>query len=333
MQKKIISVLFAILIIVAIAPVSAFAEDDILDYLEYEIVDGEVTITGCDKSISGDVVIPDTIEGYPVTCILQIVFLECDNITSITIPDSVTAMFEGVFSGCDNLRTVNLGKGLSRIEQFSFYDCKSLESIVIPDSVTEIGLSAFDKCVRLETVKIGKGLAFIDDNVFFSCASLKKFIVDEENSNFSSDEHGVLFNKDKTVLISYPRGNASENYIVPEGVELVEYYAFDNCSFLKSVELPASTTRLYSAFEGTPLEKITFNNKNCIIDFDENSIPSTAVIYGYSGSIAESYAKVYARQFVAIDDDLLSSFVRFFESFAYLFNKIIVWFKSIFGMA
>lgn len=67
MCKKTISVVMSILMIMSVfagLEISSVAEDDILNYLTYEINDGEVTITGCDTSISGDVVIPDTIEGY-----------------------------------------------------------------------------------------------------------------------------------------------------------------------------------------------------------------------------------------------------------------------------
>ena len=322
-MKKSISIMLVLSILAglfAMCGVTAFAEDDILNYLTYKIDNGKVTIMGCDKSISGDVVIPDTIEGYPVTSIFE-GFYNCKNITSVTVPDSVRIIGEGSFSSCDNLKTINLGNGITRIEQFLFSGCISLESIEIPDNVTEIGLAPFSDCRSLESIKIGKNVEFIDSLSLSRCVSFKRFIVDEENANFSNDEHGVLFNKDKTELIYYPVGKTESTYIIPEGVVRVGDFSY--CSNLKCVEIPASTLEIYFyTFECTDLEKITFYNKLCSIDFNENTIPETAVIYGYKNSTAELYAEKYNRKFVALDNDAFSAFLRLFDSFVHLIKTL-----------
>jgi hypothetical protein len=102
-----------------------------LNFLTYSINNETVTITGCKNTISGDHIIPDTIEGYPVTSISNNVF-NSDTLTSITIPDSVTSIGEGAFSYCT-----------------------SLTSITIPSSVTSIGIYAFDGCTKLRKVYYG----------------------------------------------------------------------------------------------------------------------------------------------------------------------------------
>ncbi len=90
MSKKFISILLAIAMVLTIAPVTVIAEDDVLSYLTYSITDGEVTITGCDQSISGDVVIPDTIEGYPVTSIGEGAFYDCTSLADVYYSGSET---------------------------------------------------------------------------------------------------------------------------------------------------------------------------------------------------------------------------------------------------
>ena len=84
---------------------SVSAEDDILDYLTWEINNGEVTITDCDESISGDIVIPDTIVGYPVTAIGEEAFIYCV-FKSINIPNTVESIGSGALGGCYNLEEI-----------------------------------------------------------------------------------------------------------------------------------------------------------------------------------------------------------------------------------
>ena len=78
-------------------PATVFAAEKTnpLDYLTYEIADGEVTIPDCDTSVSGELTIPETIEGYPVTGIGEWAFENCTDLTNVTIPDSVIYIGSG----------------------------------------------------------------------------------------------------------------------------------------------------------------------------------------------------------------------------------------------
>jgi hypothetical protein len=132
---------------------------------------GTTTITGY-TGAGGAVVIPRSINGYPVTSIGDSAFGGYTSLTSITIPDSVTSIEYTAFWYCTSLASVNFGTNLIRIGTSAFYGCTSLTNITIPDSVTYIGRSAFEACTSLTTVTVGTGVTDFRDEVFSSCSSL-----------------------------------------------------------------------------------------------------------------------------------------------------------------
>ena len=72
-------------------------------YYTYTVSNGEATITDCDTSIIGNVEIPSTLGGYPVTSIVSFAFSDFTSLTSISIPDSVTSIGSSAFSDCTSL--------------------------------------------------------------------------------------------------------------------------------------------------------------------------------------------------------------------------------------
>lgn len=150
---------------------------DKIQYLDYEIKNGEVTITDCDKSITGELIIPSEIEGYPVVSIGSWAFGGCTGLTSITIPDSVTSIGDSAFSDCTGLTSINIPDGITRIGDHAFSRCTSLTKIKIPDSVTYIDWCAFYYCTGLTTITIPNGVTSINPGTFSGCSSLKSVII------------------------------------------------------------------------------------------------------------------------------------------------------------
>jgi hypothetical protein len=98
---------------------------------------------------AGDVVIPSTYNGLPVTAIGRYAFENCLTITSVTILNSVTSIEEGAFADCTNLTSVTIGNSVTSIPLSVFEGCTSLTSITIPKSVTIIGDTVFAFCSSL----------------------------------------------------------------------------------------------------------------------------------------------------------------------------------------
>jgi hypothetical protein len=106
------------------------------------------------------------------------VFNSCSALTSIIIPDSVTAIGDYAFSNCSALTSVVIGNGVTTIEGRAFLDCSSLTSIVIPDNVTSIEGFAFSYCESLTNVVI-KGKPTVSSDVFKDTPELEKIYVIE----------------------------------------------------------------------------------------------------------------------------------------------------------
>ena len=187
----------------------------------------------CDKLTS--ITISDN-----VTSIGYGAFSDSDGLTSVTIPDAVTSIGNYAFYSCDKLANITIGESVTSIGEYAFNSCSALTSIIIPDSVTSIGAYAFSSCSNLATVTIGSGVSSMGNYAVSAGSKLANITVDADNQYYSNDEHGVLFDKNKTTLIRYPIGNTSSSYTIPDTVKTIYVSAFDNGDNLTSVTIPDS---------------------------------------------------------------------------------------------
>ena len=102
--------------------------------------DGEtLTVIGCDKNASGEIVIPSKHNGKQITSIGYAAFSMCNSISSVKIPQGVKNIGRHSFSGCTSLKKVTIPNSVSKIDGGAFSGCINLTSITIPESVISIG--------------------------------------------------------------------------------------------------------------------------------------------------------------------------------------------------
>ena len=147
-----------------------------------------------------------------------------------------------------NIKSVVINSGVTSIGHFAFFDCVNLTNVSIPEGVTFIGC-AFVGCDSLEELYIP---ASVTDFRYPSnegvCTGLTKIVVDVSNSVYSSDEAGMLYNKDKTKFIGCPTGYQGA-YTIADSVIEIGDWAFYACTGLTSVDVPTSVTTIgISAF-------------------------------------------------------------------------------------
>ena len=194
-----------------------------------------------------EVILPD---GLKYIC--SYAFENCKSLKQIDLPDSVIEIEEDAFYGAGLVRFV-FPSGVRAIEQFAFCGCRDLEEVILPEQLLTIALGAFDDCTSLKRIRIPSstkniGWPFVygipgsgknspnghERHVFTNCENLEAINVDPDNQYLCSVD-GVLYNKDKTVLILYPQGKKDESCAVPETVTLILSEAFAGNPYMTEV--------------------------------------------------------------------------------------------------
>ncbi len=186
-------------------------------------------------------------------------------ITAVVIPDSVTNIDDYAFSNCNFLKIVKLPKNIKRISKGCFNSCEKLEEIVLPESVTIIDDYAFGYCSQLPQIKLSDNLEYLGTMAFYRCSKFNSEVyipasvthvgcamyvdtsvpaikVDTNNLNYC-DIDGVLFTKDKTMLIEYPESKKGGTYTIPNTVTILESSAFSG-NHLGSINIPNSVKEI-----------------------------------------------------------------------------------------
>lgn len=244
----------------------------------YVIENGAVTINSFFGNET-DVVVPPQIEGYEVTSIGSSAFTNSNNVTSVTLPDSVKSIGDAAFYGCRNLRSIVLPNSVKSIGENAFYGCRSLKSITLPNAITSIKQGTFIKCVSLSSITVPNNVTSIGGYAFSECSSLMDIKLPDK---LKSIGESTFFNCDSLVRI-----------ILPNTVKTIGDYAFNNCDKLMQIELPNDLTRIgISAFLGcNRIEAIQIPSSVTSIGYDAFAYCSDdLIIYGTAGSYVEAYA-------------------------------------------
>ena len=177
----------------------------------------------------------------------------------VTLGDGVENIDSRAFSGCRSLSELVLGNGIKTIGSYAFENCSSLTSVVIPDSVEYIQDAAFYNCTSLKTVDLGNGTNMsMSYDIFSGCNNIERFTVGGNNANYSSDEKGVLYNKNKTGLIKYPSASSMTEYTIASTTAYINESAFEKSYSLKKVNFPENIMSIgnYAFRDCTVIEEV-----------------------------------------------------------------------------
>ncbi len=287
-----------------------FAEGFQVGDLHYDVESWEektVRVAGHEsyKSLT-EVTIPSTIEyageTYTVTKIGGYAFADCQDLTSVKIPNSITSIGNDAFVRCKSLTTISLPNSITSISSCAFKECVSLKSINIPNNIATIEYETFRSCSSLESIDIPNSVTRINSWAFAYCESLKSFVM--PNSVTSTENY--IFHECKS-LTSLTLSNsltrierdicwyctALESIIIPDGVESIGGYAFYGCSSLKSIAIPNSVKTIEdNTFDGCrSLSSLTISTNVKYIDgcaFCSTSLSSIKVNTNSITEFAES---------------------------------------------
>lgn len=129
------------------------------------------------------------------------------NITSITLPDSVTSIGNYAFQYCSSVTNITIPDSVINIKIGAFMKCVALIQIILPNNITRINTTLFSYCSALTSIVIPDKVASIDNSAFSNCSSLT-------------------------------------NVTIPNSVKNIGTAAFSDCSSLTNITIPANVTSI-----------------------------------------------------------------------------------------
>ena len=240
---------------------AAQAYDFEVDGIYYNITDRvirEVEVTSYNilgsASYSGDVVIPGSVsyngKTYQVTGIGDRAFYDCNELTSVNIPEGVTSIGDFAFDAC-GFTSITIPDRLTSIGNYAFHDCSLLASIIIPNGVRIIGTGAFGGCSRLTSVAIPDGVTSIGARAFYDCNSLPSVTVPSgtigEYAFYNCDNLASVTVGDGVTSIgndAFSSCVSLTSVVIGNGVISIGSLAFFNCGNLTSVIIGNGVTNI-----------------------------------------------------------------------------------------
>ena len=253
---------------------------------EYQIVEiGSSVFAGYENLTT--ITIPDS-----VTKIEDRAFQDCKSLTSITIPESVTYIGSSAFSRCKSLTSITIPESVTYINNEVFYGCENLTSITIPDSVTKIRFGMFAGCENLTSITIPESVTCIENEAFHGCENLTSITISDSVTEIGMDAF-------------YGCSNLT-SITIPESVTCIGDSAFYDCKSLTSITIPDSITEIRNgAFANCKsLTSITIPESVTYINNE--------VFYGCENltsiTIPDSVTKIEGYAFSGCSDDLVITY-------------------------
>ena len=256
-----------------------------------------------------DVLIPAEIGGIIVKVIGEYAFQSCIDLTSVTIPGSVTTVGDSAFADCSGLTSIYIPDGVTTIGDSAFADCSGLTSVTIPHCVTVIGNSAFSDCFGLTTITFNSPTTIIHDDentiptaakiIGYDSSTAKDYAV-KYNRTFeviaASPENDFTFDPSTGTITGYtgPGGDVVIPATIDEiAVVTIGDNAFYDCTGLTSIYIPDSVTTIgsYVFYSCTGLTSIIIPDSVTVIgDYSfYNCTSLTSIIIPDSVTVIGNY--------------------------------------------
>ena len=217
-------------------------------------------------------------------------FISCENLTKVNINNGLLSIGNDAFNGCYSIKEINLPNSITSIGMESFMNCASLQNVILPQNIIAIEKACFANCSSLQNITIGENIEKIEVQAFAGCESLKyiniparvkdigtyafygcnkleTIKIDRNNPNYIIQD-GVLYNKDKTELISIINNRQSQ-FTVPDTVVTIKQGAFRGNEFFKTIYLNENIKRIenFAFADCTQLTDIYLENKKENVEF------------------------------------------------------------------
>ncbi len=218
----------------AFADCSSLTSIDVdLNNLKYRSIDG-VLFTKNGKTL---VRYPEgkKNESYVVpegTTAIAAAFLDCSNLTSVSIPEGTRSIGVMAFQNCTSLNTIVIPDGTFYIGERAFADCKSLNSVAIPGSVTSIEASTFAGCSSLSEVVVCEGVTSIKKSAFACCPSLKNVVLPSSVTSIGDS----TFDERCTFECDFPKGSYAEEFVKTHAKKFGRKYGIKRAKKKRSSE-------------------------------------------------------------------------------------------------
>ena len=172
-----------------------------------------------------------------VTSIGSYAFWGCTGLTSVTIPNSVTIIGEAAFEGCSSLTAVSIPNSVTRIKEYAFGSCSGLISVTIPNSMTKIEAGTFQSCTGLTSVTIPNSVTEISIIAFSNCSSLTSVTIPNSVTGIGNN----AFSKCSSL---------TEIHSLAAEPPTLGGFVFNNVSTSIPVYVPCGTVAAYQAANG-----------------------------------------------------------------------------------
>lgn len=275
-MKKILAICLTVVLLISVCPMGLFtitANAATSGYYTYTVSNGEATITDVDESITGEVTIPSTLGGFPVTAIGNQAFYERSSISSVVIPEGVKSIGDEAFMWCFSLANVTIPKSLNRIGVYAFGACISLTRVDISDLKSWCEIDVYNKDCT--------GPLWYGGDLYVNGKKLAGDVIIPEGTT-------------KISCTAFMDIDEITSVVIPSSVKTIDMYAFKTCDGLTTVTIPGCITNIDASVFSTcqNLNKVYFTGtenmwNSLTVGSDNTELLNSKFLFNWSGVVGD----------------------------------------------